>query len=74
METELRQRYWGRLIGRRLRVLVETPLAGRPGWMLGTACRYAPVQVPAEPSARRQFVDVVAQSLTDDCIRGVLPA
>jgi len=73
LEGKLRQRYWGRLLGRPLRVLVETPLAGRPGWMLGTACRYAPVEVPAEPTARRQFVDVVADSLADDCIRSVLP-
>lgn len=72
LESKLRQRAWSQLIGRRLRVLVESPIAGRPGTMLGTACRYAPVAVPADVTARRQFVDVVAESLADDYIQGAL--
>ena len=34
---------FGALRGRRLRVLVESPIPDRPGFMHGTACRYAPV-------------------------------
>ena len=29
-----------------MRVLVESPHPRRPGWLAGTACRYAPVHVP----------------------------
>ncbi len=42
----LRQRYFESLAGRRLQVLVETPLEDRPGWLLGTSARYAPVELP----------------------------
>ena len=41
--------------------------------MLGTACRYATVAVPADVTARRQFVEVIAEKLTNDCIQGLLP-
>ena len=60
IEAELRERYFGQLRGRRLRVLVESPVADRPGRMVGTACRYAPVELPGDVSLRRQFVEVTA--------------
>jgi threonylcarbamoyladenosine tRNA methylthiotransferase MtaB len=40
---ELADRYFHRLIGRCLDVLVEGPDPRRPGNVLGTSCRYAPV-------------------------------
>ena len=45
LEIELRDRYFRQLVGRRLRVLVESPVADRPGRMVGTSCRYAPVEL-----------------------------
>ena len=35
-----------RFAARELRVLIESPVENRPGNMLGTACRYAPVELP----------------------------
>jgi tRNA A37 methylthiotransferase MiaB len=65
LETELRDRYFRSLIGRRLRVLAETPLADRLGFMHGTACRYAPVTLPGDIAMRRSFVDVTAAAVVD---------
>jgi threonylcarbamoyladenosine tRNA methylthiotransferase MtaB len=36
--------YAGSLVGRRLDVLVEGADPDRPGWVLGTSCRYVPVR------------------------------
>jgi threonylcarbamoyladenosine tRNA methylthiotransferase MtaB len=65
LEGELRAEYFARLVGRTLRVMVESPAPGRPGWMVGTACRYAPVELPAAVSERRQFRDVIASAVRD---------
>jgi len=75
VEAELRHEYYRSLVGRRLRVLVETrderpsaagaggwqPAAGRAGsnW-LGTSCRYATVKLPATEADAARFVEVVA--------------
>jgi threonylcarbamoyladenosine tRNA methylthiotransferase MtaB len=59
LETELRDRYFRQLAGRRLRVLVESPVPERPGYMVGTSCRYAPVELPGDVELRRKFVDVI---------------
>jgi hypothetical protein len=72
---ELHQRFWGRLIGRRLRVLVETPRAERPSWMPRN-------RLPLRAGSRagrshgppRRFVDVEAHLLADHCIQNVLPS
>ncbi len=50
LETELRGQYFRGLIGRELEVLMESPVAGgsqpaTAGRFVGTACRYAPVEV-----------------------------
>ena len=65
LEIELRDRYFRELIGRRLQVLVESPMPERPGRMIGTACRYAPVELPGTTTMRRQFREVVAESVCD---------
>lgn len=65
LEIELRDRFFHQLIGRRLQVLVESPLPERPGQMIGTACRYAPVELPGTTALRRQFRDVVAATVRD---------
>jgi threonylcarbamoyladenosine tRNA methylthiotransferase MtaB len=60
LEVRLRDRYYASLAGRPLQVLVESPLADHPGRMIGTACRYAPVEVACGPEFRRQLVTVRA--------------
>jgi threonylcarbamoyladenosine tRNA methylthiotransferase MtaB len=70
LERELRDQYHASLIGRRLRVLVESPVERRPGFMVGTSCRYAPVVFAGDVSQRKQFVEIVATSVDDGCIGG----
>jgi threonylcarbamoyladenosine tRNA methylthiotransferase MtaB len=72
LEIELRDGYFRQLAGRRLRVLVESPVPERPGFMVGTSCRYAPVELPGDIALRRKFVDVVAGDVTDGRIVGRL--
>ncbi|HEY4310250.1 MAG TPA: tRNA (N(6)-L-threonylcarbamoyladenosine(37)-C(2))-methylthiotransferase MtaB [Pirellulales bacterium] len=65
----LRDRYYHSLRGRSLQVLVEPRAAARPGFRLGTSCRYAPVEVPIEGTRVRDFVTVIAGDVVDGCIR-----
>ncbi len=70
IERELRQAYFERLVGRRLRVLAEScenddPDAGR---LVGTSCRYAPITFPGEAAQQGQLVDVVARGVGPDRI------
>lgn len=58
LDRQLQREYQNRLLGRRLEVLVESPVATRPGWMQGTACRAAQVWVPGDLAQRRQLVMV----------------
>jgi threonylcarbamoyladenosine tRNA methylthiotransferase MtaB len=74
LEAELREAYYEGLIGRRLRVLVETAQresrsAERDNdcW-LGTSCRYATVELPATAANEGQFVDVVAGAVRGERI------
>jgi threonylcarbamoyladenosine tRNA methylthiotransferase MtaB len=70
LERVLRDRYYESLVGRRLRVLVESPVENRPDFMVGTSCRYAPVVFRADVSQRKQFVDVIASSLAEGRVEG----
>ncbi len=67
VEAELRDAYYRSLIGRQLRVLVETKDAGcgrqGTGIWFGTSCRYAVVEVPANAANEGRFVDVIATSI-----------
>ena len=72
LERELQNQYVAGLIGRRLRVLVESPAVERPGQMVGTSCRYAPVVFPGDISQRKQFVYVQADSTFNGLIEGRL--
>ena len=64
VEAELRDAYYRQLIGRRLRVLLETTVEegrGQPGQVwLGTSCRYATVELIASREKEGHFVDVIA--------------
>jgi threonylcarbamoyladenosine tRNA methylthiotransferase MtaB len=66
LEGRLRERYFAGLVGRELEVLVEGP-GRRPGHVMGTACRYATVELPGHASELpdqasdvKQFVRVIA--------------
>lgn len=65
-----RARYYRTLLGRRLQVLVEPAAAPRVGWSVGTACRYAPVEIPAELPVSR-LADVIATEVRDDRLLGM---
>lgn len=60
LETTLRQRYYRRLEGQLLRVLVERT-ADAPGRVVGTSCRYAPVELAGGDESIGKFVDVTAE-------------
>jgi threonylcarbamoyladenosine tRNA methylthiotransferase MtaB len=70
LESELRDRYFRGLVGRQLRVLVESQVADRPGQMVGTSCRYAPAEFEGTIELRRRFIDVMASSVEDGRIFG----
>jgi threonylcarbamoyladenosine tRNA methylthiotransferase MtaB len=59
LEQSLRARYAERLRGRALEVLVEGVLPGAPGRVLGTACRYLPLELPGDETSVGQFVTFV---------------
>jgi threonylcarbamoyladenosine tRNA methylthiotransferase MtaB len=67
---ELRDKYYRSLEGRRLQVLVEPSHEERPGWLLGTACRYATVEVPAGAAEYGNLVEVIAGPTVDGRVRG----
>jgi threonylcarbamoyladenosine tRNA methylthiotransferase MtaB len=66
LEQRLRLRYFETLLGRPLEVLVEGEFPDRPGRLLGTACRYAPVEFAGSGALTGQFATVVA----DECLDG----
>src|SRR5262249_7068122 len=62
IEKELAAAYAQRLVGRRLDVLVEGAAPGRPGWVVGTSCRYVPVALPGHlPALQARLVPVRAE-------------
>lgn len=65
LEAVLRQAYFGRLVGRRLQALVERPSSDRPGFVQGTACRYAPVIFPGDASLCGRLVEVTATAVLE---------
>ena len=67
---ELRDEYYHTLRGSKLRVLIEGQLTNdstnaQSGKMLGTACRYATVELPPGAGEISQFVDVIAGKVKD---------
>lgn len=71
LERQLQHRYFASLRGRELNVLVEDG-GGRPEHVMGTACRYAPVQLPGGPELSGQFVRVIAGDVIDGQVVGHL--
>ncbi len=64
IERELRERYFHSLLGKRLRVLVESASDPQRQQAVGTSCRYAPVELTG-PSLAGRLVDVQAQQVID---------
>jgi threonylcarbamoyladenosine tRNA methylthiotransferase MtaB len=68
VEAELRDEYFATLRGVRLRVLVESQVPERAGAspprsdapLVGTSCRYATVELPADSAEVGEFADVIA--------------
>lgn len=69
LERQLRDRYFASLVGRELEVLVESP-AESPGRVVGTSCRYAPVEFAGAESDVRQFVRVKAERVCGGHLEG----
>ncbi len=69
VQRQLQTNYFRSLRGRELEVLVEDG-GGRPGHMMGTACRYAPVQVPGGAELSGRFVRVIGGDIVDGQLMG----
>jgi threonylcarbamoyladenosine tRNA methylthiotransferase MtaB len=73
LESELRRQYLQRLVGRQLRVLVESPVHDAPG-VIGTACRYVPVQIVNVPETwTGRLVDVAIRGTGGDRLLAACP-
>ncbi|MFM8288063.1 MAG: hypothetical protein ACKOGA_15190, partial [Planctomycetaceae bacterium] len=73
LEGELQRQYYRSLVGRDLEVMVEARPASTPGWVQGTACRYAPVEFPYPPGQVGRLVPVRVTGV-GEVARGVLQA
>jgi threonylcarbamoyladenosine tRNA methylthiotransferase MtaB len=67
VEGELRSAYFRSLVGRRLSVLVEGRNEITRGWV-GTACRYAPVELSACECSPGELVKVTARLVDADSV------
>ena len=70
IESQLRQEYYRSLLGRQLRVLVETRLPGNTSHAVGTACRYAPVEIADCDVQVGTFANIRADGIQDEHIIG----
>ncbi len=62
IEQSLRERYFRSLLGKTLRVLVESAKDSQRQLAVGTSCRYAPVELSGEPPVGR-LVDARAEQV-----------
>jgi threonylcarbamoyladenosine tRNA methylthiotransferase MtaB len=69
LETRTRRRYYQRLVGRRLDVLVQSR-AATPGNIWGTACRYAAVELPGTMKWESDIVPTIIRSTDGDRVFG----
>jgi threonylcarbamoyladenosine tRNA methylthiotransferase MtaB len=67
LEVELRREYFQRLVGRQLRVLLES-VEGKRG--RGTSCRYAPVEIFGDQLAVGSLRDTLVTGVGEDCLIG----
>lgn len=59
LADDVRRRYLQQLVGRKVRVLVESPARNRPDRWVGTSCRYVPVEISAATAAAGQIISCV---------------
>jgi threonylcarbamoyladenosine tRNA methylthiotransferase MtaB len=65
LEDKLARKFLHTLVGRRLDVLVEGEAPGRPGFVIGTSCRYAQVVFEGHaPALLSRRVPVLAQGVS----------
>ena len=70
LEQQLRERYFTSLRGTSLEILVEGPSANRSGHVVGTACRYAPVEMPGPADLVGRLLKVTALGVAGGHIQG----
>lgn len=70
LETRLAARYYASLVGVPLNVLVEARPASRPDHVLGTACRYAAVELPGTSADVGQLIPVRIDSYLGQTLLG----
>jgi len=70
IEAELREEYFRSLIGRDLTVLVEGASENRAGHVVGTACRYAPVELPGDDRLIGRLISIRADAVENGIILG----
>jgi threonylcarbamoyladenosine tRNA methylthiotransferase MtaB len=63
LEQRLARRYHQQLLGKPLTILVEARPASRVGYVLGTACRYVPVELPGSVSDVGALLEGTVDSL-----------
>lgn len=63
LEQRLARRYHQELIGKPLSILVEARPASRPGYVLGTACRYVAVELPGSNTDVGELIEVQVDEL-----------
>ncbi|QDU96668.1 tRNA (N(6)-L-threonylcarbamoyladenosine(37)-C(2))-methylthiotransferase MtaB [Lignipirellula cremea] len=66
IEADLRRDYYATLIGMPLQVLAEAEATDAPGRLIGTSCRYAPVEFNGELSARGTILEVTPHAAAED--------
>jgi len=64
VERELATGFYDRYVGEELEVLVEQPVADRPGWYEGTDRRYIPVRVRADESEVGNFIRAAGREVS----------
>ena len=74
LESELKTKYFDSLGGRRLRVLVEGNSPHEDGRVVGTSCRYAPVELAGGTHLIGNFSDVIAGRQQHGYLTGDRPA
>jgi threonylcarbamoyladenosine tRNA methylthiotransferase MtaB len=69
LERRLAVRYYQGLVGRKLQIMVESPVPERPGYIYGTSCRYAIVEASAGIAPFGRFAEITAGCVANGRIR-----
>jgi threonylcarbamoyladenosine tRNA methylthiotransferase MtaB len=70
LEVELRDLYFRSLIGRTERLLIEGCSEQRPDRLVGTSCRYAPLEIARGEADPRNLLTVRVTDLRDGVLQG----